>query len=132
MGFRSGVWAKVWSVQPKSDKITDLRVSITKKNPATNEYEQEFGGFVSVMGAGPAAKAAKLQEGDRIRLGDTDVRAVYDKESGTSRYYFRVFGFETQNEANSGGGTSGGTTRRQAVPSRSVDDGEYETADLPF
>ena len=40
MGFRTGAFAKVWEVTPMSDTSTKLRMSISRKNKKTDEYEQ--------------------------------------------------------------------------------------------
>ena len=60
--------------------MTSLRISISKKNKETGEYEQEYGGHVAAVGTAVAAKAAKLQPGDRIKLGDVDCCTKYVKE----------------------------------------------------
>ena len=80
MGFRKDSFAKVWSVEGVSDTNTKLRISISRKNRQTGEYEEDFAGFVSCIGSMAAKKALSLKEGDRIRLGDTDVTTWYNKE----------------------------------------------------
>ena len=47
MGFRNGAYAKVWD-EPSvvSDSMTKLRVSISRKNKTTGEYETDFSGLV--------------------------------------------------------------------------------------
>ena len=57
MGFRNGAFAKVWEVTPVSDTSTKLRISISRKNKQTNEYEQDFSGFVLAIGTAAASKA---------------------------------------------------------------------------
>lgn len=95
MGFRSGAYATVWSVEPKRDTITNVRISISRKNKQTGEYEQDFGGFVDFVGTATAKKAAELKEKDRIKLGDVDVRTSYDKERNKSYTNFTCFSFES-------------------------------------
>lgn len=80
MGFRTGAYAKVWEVTPMSDTSTKVRLSVSRKNKQTNEYEQDFSGFVLAIGTAAAKKAACLKEGERIKLGDVDVTTKYDKE----------------------------------------------------
>lgn len=41
MGFRTGAFAKVWEVNPTSDTTTELKLSISRKNKQTNEFETE-------------------------------------------------------------------------------------------
>lgn len=80
MGFRTGAYAKVWEVTPMSDTSTKVRMSISRKNKQSGEYEQDFSGFVLAIGTAAAKKAAGLKEGNRIKLGDVDVTTKYDKE----------------------------------------------------
>lgn len=125
MGFRSGAYAKVWSVEKVSDTNTKLRVSISRKNKKTDLYEQEFSGFVSVVGEKAASDANRLKEGDRIKLGDVDVKTKYDGVRKQVFYNFFVFNFEP-----AGDGTP---TRATTSQRRDVSDGYDEDAnDLPF
>ena len=80
MGFRTDAYAKVWEVTPMSDTSTKVRMSISRKNKQSGEYEQDFSGFVLAIGTAAAKKAASLKEGNRIKLGDVDVTTKYDKE----------------------------------------------------
>ena len=125
MGFRQNTYCTVWEVRPKSDTRTTLRISISRKNRNTDQYEQDFAGFVDCYGSACAKKAASLREKDRIRLGDVDVCNSYDKESGKTFTFFKVFSFSAEGE-------SGNSGARAAT---SVDDGEPEVDDeddLPF
>ena len=97
MGFRTGSHAKVWQVKTVSDTLTKLRISISRKNK-DGGYDQDFGGFVSVIGTAAAGRAAKLREGDRITLGDVDVSTFYNKEKQTEYTTFKVFSFEADGE----------------------------------
>lgn len=96
MGFRAGAYAKVWEVSRVSDTLTNMRVSISRKNKKTGEYEQDFSGYVSAVGTAAASKAMKLREGDRIKLGDVDVTSSYDKEKKRGFNNFKVFNFEVE------------------------------------
>lgn len=93
-GFRSNSYATVWSVERISDAMTKGRISISRKNRTTGQYEQDFGGFVSFAGTACASKALRLKERDRIKLGDVDVTNRYDKESGKSYTNFLIYSFE--------------------------------------
>ena len=97
MGFRTGAFAKVWEVTPMSDTSTKVRMSISRKVKGTDEYEQDFSGFVLAVGTAAAAKAAKLKEGDRIKLGDVDVTTKYEKEKKITYTNFKMFSFEDAN-----------------------------------
>lgn len=125
MGFRTGAYCTVWSVERVSDTFTKGRISINRKNKNTGEYEQDFGGFVSFIGSACAQKALKLKEKDRIKLGDVDVSNRYDKAKNVTYTNFNIFGFQMADEANNGVYQAGGT------PDVHVDDGEL-SGDLPF
>lgn len=128
MGFRKDSFATIWSVEPTSDTLTKARISISRKNRQTGEYENDFGGFVSFVGTAAAKKAASLKERDRIKLGDVDVTNRYDKERNTTFTNFKIFSFEMadtpQNQQ----------TRATTEPQPNVDDGEIDDSDsrLPF
>lgn len=106
------------------DNFTKARISISKKNKQTDQWEDDFSGFVNFYGTGAASKAAKLNKGERIKLGDIDVQARYVKEKNTTYYNFNVYSFEVQD-----GGTSSTVSSAQST----IDDGEVESDDdLPF
>lgn len=120
MGFRNGAYAKVWSVEPMSEACTKLRLSTSHKN-REGEYEQDFSGYVLVCGSAPAAMAAHLQEGSRVRLGETEVTTTYDKASKRQYTNFKVFSLES---------ADGGAN--QTEPRKEVDAGEPDDRKLPF
>ena len=98
MGFKTGAYARVWEVSPESDTRTKLRISTSKKNKQTGEYEQDYSGFVMVVGTAAAARALKLKRGDKIRLGDVEVTTRYVKERNTTYTNFTVYTFELEGE----------------------------------
>lgn len=125
MGFRKDAFATVWEVKPVSDTFTKVRISISRKDKQTDDYVQDFGGYVSFVGTACAKKALRLKEKDRIKLGDVDVNNRYDKQSKTTYTNFNVFSFELND------GTEKNGTVQPDTPSPSVDDGE-PSEDLPF
>lgn len=126
MGFRTGAYAKVWEVTPNSDTCTKVRLSVSRKDKQSGQYEQDFSGFVLAIGTAAASKALKLKEGDRIKLGDVDVTTKYDKEKKITYTNYKLFSFEDANgEAN--------TAEDKTNPQPDVDDGEIdENSRLPF
>lgn len=96
MGFRNGAYCKVWSVEPKTDTWTKCRISISRKNKQTGEYEQDFSGFVDFYGTAAASKASKLSEGARIKLGDVDVTSTYNKEKRVEYINYKCFSFDLE------------------------------------
>lgn len=125
MGFRTGAFAKIWEVKPISDTNVKLRLSVSRKNKNTDEYEQDFSGFVNAVGTAAAKKAAALKEGDRIRLGDVDVTTRYDGEKRITYTNFRLFSFDVE-------GQQSQPKPANTEPQPSVDSGEVDDARLPF
>lgn len=129
MGFRKDAYATVWSIESISDVNTKCRISISRKNKQTGEYEEDFSGFASFFGTAAAKKAACLKERDRIKLGDVDVHSKYDKEKKITYYNFNVYSFETQGEMNGGGNAS---SAQPSSPQPNVGDGDIDDSRLPF
>ena len=127
MGFRNGSFATVWTSEVKSQRLTRCRISISKKNKDTGEYDQTFSGYVAFAGSAAASRAAKLKERDRIKLLEVDVENSYDKENKKEYTNFLVYDFEMA-EGNQPQG-SGGASIDDFTPV--VDDGEVDE-DLPF
>ena len=124
MGFRVGSYAKVWAVEPKSDTNTTVRISISRKNNQTGEYEQDFSGFVSFVGTVSAKKASCLKEGDRIKLGDVDVTTSYNAEKKITYTNYKCFSFEVEGMTD--------TALNTRDPQPVVDTGEVDDSRLPF
>lgn len=127
MGFRTGSFCTIWEVEPVSDVNTKARISISRKNKQTGEYETDFSGYVNFIGTAAAKKAACLKEKDRIKLGDVDLTNKYDAEKKVTYYNPKIFNFETQDELD-------GKTAQAAdhTPKKPVDDGEVDDSRLPF
>lgn len=123
MGFRTGAYAKVWEVTPMSDTSTKVRLSVSRKNKQTNEYEQDFSGFVLAIGTAAAKKASCLKQGDRIKLGDVDVTTKYDKDKKVTYTNYKMFSFETD---------EGEIGSQSTEPQPVVDEGEIDDNRLPF
>lgn len=101
MGFRSNTYATVWEVKPVSETMTKVRLSTSRKNKQTNEYETDFSGYVAFVGASAAKGAAHLTERDRIKLGDVEVTTKYDKEKNIAYTNYTAFSFEAADNSNS-------------------------------
>ena len=116
MGFKTGATARVWDVRSKSPKVTDLRVTTSAKNKQTDQWEDDFTGYVACIGA-CASKAAQLKKGDRIKVGDFDITYKYDKDKEKGYTNIRVFSFEPVSSDNN---TATRTERAEPKP----EDGE--------
>ena len=125
MGFRQGGYMTVWSTETsKSGNTTRVRLSSSRKNKKTDEYEQDFSGFVLCIGTAAAGNALKLQEGSRIKLGDCDVSTKYDAEKKITYTNFKLFSFETEDGESS--------PANNTEPQPTVDEGEIDDSRLPF
>lgn len=125
MGFRTGAYAKVWEVTPMSDTSTKVRLSVSRKNKQTGEYEQDFSGFVLCIGTAAARNAAKLNTGARIKIGDCDVTTKYDPQKKITYTNFKMFSFEDADGNNN-------SEPDKTDPQPPVDEGEVDENRLPF
>lgn len=125
MGFRTGAYAKVWEVSPMSDTSTKVRLSVSRKNKQTGEYEQDFSGFVLCIGTAAARNALNLHEGSRIKIGDCDVTTKYDADKKITYTNYKMFSFEDADAAEN-------SVQDKTEPQPSVDDGEIDDNRLPF
>lgn len=124
MGFRTGAYAKIWEVTPMSDTNTKVRLSISRKNKQSGEYEQDFSGYVLCIGTANAQKAAKLHNGSKIKIGDCDVTTKYDPQKKIAYTNFKIFSFEDEESSN--------TSDNAVAQQPEVDDGEIDDSRLPF
>lgn len=104
-----------------------LRISISRKNKQSGEYEQDFSGFVNAIGTAAAKKAACLKEGDTIKLGDVDVTTKYDKQKEVTYTNYKIFSFEVDN-----GNSNPVPKAASNEPQPEVDGGEDDDSRLPF
>lgn len=128
MGFRNGGYMTVWSVEEgKSGKTTRVRLSSSRKDKRTGEYVQDFSGYCTFIG--PAHEmAGKLNQRDRIKLGECDVTNSYDKEAKTTYVDYKVFGFEPLSPSGSSTRSSASSTH----PAPQEGDTGVEGDDSPF
>ena len=107
--FSAGSYAKVWEVKRVAEKFTDLRISTSKKLE-DGKYEQDFGGFVRLVGKAHK-DATYINENDSFKIvrcgvvllrGDGDAVGIrvgvenhYDKEKKQTYTNFIIFEIET-------------------------------------
>lgn len=138
MGWRTGAYATVWAHRDKegkqrvvdaiSDRMATVRISISRKDKNTGEYNTEFSKFVKFIGTGAVRKAMTLKERDRIKLLEIDYYETPKvPQPKTEDDYYKnwvIYDFEIQDRDS-----------RYSQPQQSaVDSGEVELDDdkLPF
>ena len=130
MGFRTDSYAKVWEVKTKAEKYTDAKISISKKNKHTDQYETDFSAIVRFIGEAHK-KASELTQGSKIKVLSCDTTNKYDKEKQTTYWRCIVFDFEFTEDsvkatANSAPAPSGD------MGFMSIPDGIDDSDGLPF
>ena len=128
MGFRNKSYATVFGVEPGKGKFTRVRLSISRKNKVTGEYETDFNGYCMFIGTAHT-KAAMLKERDRIVLGDVDVSNRYDKETRREYVDYKVFDFDFAETGVRGGGQQSAPASGNRVESNEV---QSDEDGLPF
>lgn len=132
MGFRKDSWATIWSIEEGRGNTAKVRISISKRKKDSTEYEQDFSGFCTFIGAAKE-KVDKLQPNSKIKLGDVDVSTYYNKESKKEYVTYKVFDFETL----SGDGTTtppakNTTAKKSSGLEDSGEEGDVDEDTLPF
>ena len=97
MAFRTGSYAKVWEIKPNAN-YTDVRLSTSKKRKDGNGYDTDFSGFVRLIGDAHT-KAATIQEGSRIKIGDISATQTWNKEKQKQYTNFQMYSFESSDSA---------------------------------
>lgn len=131
MGFRQDGFMTVWSVEPgRSGSTTKVRLSASRKNKKTDEYEQDFSGFCTFIGKAHE-NAAALKKRDRIKILECDVGTSYDREKKIEYVNYRVFDFEM---ADGSKPVTVGKRDTKPVSKRTAFDegGDVDDSDLPF
>lgn len=93
MGFKNNSYAKVWDVKTKSEKYTDVKISISKKNKQTSQYETDFSSIVRLIGEAHK-KASELAQGSKIKILTCDTTNNYDKKKNTTYWRCIIYDFE--------------------------------------
>lgn len=97
MGFSSGSFAKIKEVVEKQPNYTVCKVTVTKKNRLTNEYELQFSAHCRFVGN--AHKSVPLKD-QRIKITSCDVTNCYKDKDGNLQFtknpQYVVFGYELQ------------------------------------
>ena len=91
--FSEGSFVKLWEIRKREEKYTDIRISTSRKNKDTGEYEQDFGDFARLVGKAHEA-AEDLNDGDRFKIIKCGVENRYNKEKKVTYYNFVIFEIE--------------------------------------
>lgn len=106
MGFRTGAYAKIWSVEKGNGNYYVADMSTSRKN-ADGDYEKDWGNKFVRLIAGAANVAETLEDGARVRIGDCEVTNYYDKSKQTLYTNYVIFSFMEDNDDNNGGESKG-------------------------
>lgn len=96
MGFSVGNYAKIKEVKEVKDNYSVVKLSFSKKNKATNEYETNFIGVARFIGN---AHLQKPMVDQKIKITACDVTNCYYKDGQMvfpERPQYVVFGYELQ------------------------------------
>lgn len=97
MGFCTNAYAKIKEVVEKQPNYTVCKVTITKKNKLTNEYELQFAAHCRFVGN--AHKSVPMAD-QRIKITSCDVTNCYKDKDGNLQFtknpQYVIFGYELQ------------------------------------
>lgn len=96
--FSVGSYAKIWQIKEIKDNYSEVRISTSAKNKTTEQYEQDFGGFVRMVGQ--AHKQLQyLSERDSFKILRCGVTNNYDKAKNVTYTNYVIFEIEAQDPA---------------------------------
>ncbi len=99
--FSEGNYAHIWELEDKG-KYHEARMSTSRKNSQTGEYEQDWSSFGVILVATAHEQAKNLDTSKNVRIGRCGVSNKYDKEKKITYTNYVIFNFEDEN-SNSGG-----------------------------
>jgi hypothetical protein len=119
MAFRNKAWAKCWKIEEKDGRLK-ARISTSRKIKDSDEYEQDFSGFVDFYGC--VDKAKKLKENDRFQILECGVTTKYVKETGKEYTNYHIYDLEL----------SEGQQSSKANNEEDKDETTVDDEDVPF
>lgn len=96
--FSVGSYAKIWEIKEIKDKYSEIRISTSVKNKETEKYEQDFGGFVRMVGQAHQ-QMQYLSAEDRFKIIRCGVTNRYDKENKKTYTNYVIFEIEAEDPA---------------------------------
>lgn len=88
--FSVGSYAKIWEFKKISEKYTDVRISTSVKDKATEKYEQDFSATVRCIGQAHQ-QIAYLSEKDTFMITKCGVSTKWDAEKKVMYTNYVVF-----------------------------------------
>lgn len=129
MGFGVNCYAKIKEVVEKHDNYSVCKITVTKKNKLTNEYELQFSAHCRFVGN--AHKSVPMK-GQRIKITSCDVTNCYKDKDGNLQFtknpQYVVFGYELQESQ----GASANVTYNPYDNGVNFEDLSSNSDDLPF
>ena len=129
MGFSQGSFAKIKEVVEKHDNYSVCKITITKKNKLTNEYELQFSAHCRFVGN--AHKSVPMKD-PRIKITSCDVTNCYKDKDGNLQFnknpQYVVFGYELQESQ----GASANVPFNPYDNGVNFEDLSSDSSDLPF
>ena len=83
MGFSNGSFCKIKEVVEKHDNYSVCKITVTKKNKLTNEYELQFSAHCRFVGN--AHKSVPMKD-QRIKITSCDVTNCYKDKDGNLQF----------------------------------------------
>lgn len=117
MGFRSGAYSKIWSIEKGKGNyyVADMSTSKKMKDRNGNEiqengktkYETDWSNkFVRLVGTA-AKQAESLKSGDSVKIESCEVTSKYDKEKGKEFVNYVIFAFDNSQNNSSNSAPTG-------------------------
>lgn len=129
MGFGVNCFAKIKEVVEKHDNYSVCKITVTKKNKLTNEYELQFSAHCRFVGN--AHKSVPMKD-QRIKITSCDVTNCYKDKDGNLQFtknpQYVVFGYELQESQ----GASANVPYNPCDNGVNFEDLSSNSDDLPF
>lgn len=129
MGFGVNCFAKIKEVVEKHDNYSVCKITVTKKNKLTNEYELQFSAHCRFVGN--AHKSVPMKD-QRIKITSCDVTNCYKDKDGNLQFtknpQYVVFGYELQESQ----GASAPQFHNPYDNGVNFEDLSSDSSDLPF
>lgn len=127
MAFSNNNYATIWEIRTTKGKAMNVRLSTSRKDKNTGDYETDFSDYCFFVGKA-AEKVKSCKAKDRVRLLETSVTSRWDKEQKKNFYTFTVWDIEMADG-------KGGRSQSSVVPPKTSAPAQQSSGsddDLPF